>query len=86
MSKGTSQELFLLRNYIGGMWTFLALADLELNLLAFIQRSIALYVDVRVVNKQLIATIIGNDEAKPLFWTEPFYCTSTHLYFSWVYL
>jgi hypothetical protein len=69
-------------DYIGRTWTFLALSDLELNLLAFIERSIARCLDIRVVDKQIFAAIIWINKAKTLACIEPFHCTCTHLCFS----
>jgi hypothetical protein len=42
------------------------LTDLELDLLAFIERRIAGRLDLRVVDKQVVAAIIRVDEAKTL--------------------
>jgi hypothetical protein len=57
----SSLVLWLDRGYVGRTWAFLALSDLELDLLAFIQRCIACCLDLRVMDKQVIAAIVrGN--------------------------
>ena len=57
----SSLVLWLDRGYVGRTRALLALSDLELDLLAFIQRCIACCLDLRVMDKQVIAAIVrGN--------------------------
>ncbi len=67
-----------LRDYIGRARAFLALANLELNLLAFAKTGVAGRLDLRVVHKQVVATLIGRDKSKAFSLIKPFYCTCTH--------
>jgi hypothetical protein len=54
------------RDYLSRAWTFFAFSNLELNLLAFIERRIALCLNLRVMNKQVIAAFIRDNKAKSL--------------------
>ena len=61
-----SFAVLLARNYIGRTGPLLALSDLELDLLAFVERCIASSLDFRVVDKQILAAVIRDYEAKSL--------------------
>ena len=50
-------------DYVGRAGAFLALSDLELDLLAFIERCIAGCLNLGVVDEQILAAIVGIDEA-----------------------
>ncbi len=56
----------LARDYVGCAWAFLALSDLEINLLAFIERCVAGCLDFRVMDKQIVAAVIRANKAKSL--------------------
>ena len=68
----------LTRYYISRTWAFLALSDLERNLLTFVKAGVAIGLDFRVVYEQIIAATIGSDKSKALTITKPFYHTYTH--------
>ena len=53
-------------NYIGRARTFFAFSDLEFDLLAFIERCVAGRLNLRVVNKQIVAAIVRLDETESL--------------------
>jgi len=72
----------LRRDDVGCTWAFLALPDLELDLLAFIKRGIAVGFNLRVVNKQIISSIIGDNKTESLLCIEPFYFSCTHVFAS----
>jgi hypothetical protein len=58
----------------------LALADFEGDNLAFVQRPIALHLDLGVMHKQIVATLLG-DEAVALVVAEPLHCALRHVSF-----
>jgi hypothetical protein len=70
------------RNDIGRTGTLPAFADRELNLLTLIKGCVAFGSDFRMVNEQIIATIVRSDKAISLIRIEPLHCTCTHLVFS----
>src|ERR1035438_3653691 len=66
-------ELALLRlHHIGGLRPFLAVNDLKLNHIAFLQAFVAL-AGQRAVVHEYVWAILTADEAKPLRIVEPFY-------------
>ena len=54
----------LTRNYIGRAWAFFAFTDLEFNFLAFIERCVTGRLNLRVVNKQIVATVVWLNETE----------------------
>ena len=69
-------------DHVGCARSFLALSGHELDLLSFVERCIARRLNLRVVDKQVIAAAIRGNKTKSLTRIEPFYCTCTHLHFS----
>jgi hypothetical protein len=60
-------SVFKLHSWLAGLYlrrtrAFLAFADFKLDLLAFIQRCIAGCLNIRVVDKQVIPTVIRTDK------------------------
>ena len=53
-------------DYVSRARAFLALSDLEFHLLAFVERCIARRLNIRVVDEQIFAAVIGVNEAKAL--------------------
>lgn len=56
----------------------LTLGNFVLNLLAVIQRPESLRRDVRVMDKQILTAIVGNDKTITLPLIKPFYFTFIH--------
>ena len=56
----------LARNYIGRARAFFAFSDLEFNFLAFIERCVPGCLNLRVVNKQIVAAVVWLDETESL--------------------
>jgi len=54
------------RGYVGRTWAFFALSNLKLNALVFIERCIAICLNLRVMDKQIIATVIRSNKTKTL--------------------
>ena len=54
----------------------------ELDRLTILERLESLSGDLRMMNEQVLTTIIGSDEAETLFLVEPLYRTSCHVIFS----
>ena len=81
-AKSFGLRFWLRRSNVSCTWAFLAFSDFKLDFLALIQRSIALYVDFRMVNEQIIAPIVGNNKTVSLLRIEPFHCTRTYGSFS----
>src|SRR5207249_12197580 len=52
------------------------------HFLVFAKALVSFALNRREVRKQILAAAIGRDETKALAVVEPFYCTSTHVYFS----
>ncbi len=57
---------------------FLALPDVELHSLILFQRGVALRLDLRVMNEQILPAIIRSNKPKALARVEPLYFTSCH--------
>ncbi len=57
--------------YVLSGWAFLALDDIELNLLAFAQRLEATALDRGVVDKTVLAAVLARDESEALAVVEP---------------
>jgi len=70
--------LALTGDYVGRTRAFFALSNLELHLLAFIKTGVALRLDFRVMNEQIVTAVIGGDKSKAFLPIKPFYCTCTH--------
>ena len=64
--KCLSLAFSLARYYVGRAGSFLALSNLELNLLAFIERGIAGRLDFGMVDKQIFAAVIRDYESESL--------------------
>ena len=60
-------------------WTLGSAAYFEGDLLTVFQGGIAVHFDLRVVNKEIFATILGGDESVAFFGIEPFYISCTHI-------
>jgi len=58
--------VWLARNYVGRAGTLFALSNFELDLLAFIERGVAGRLDLRMVDKQILAAVVRDYEAKSL--------------------
>src|SRR3990172_3346970 len=58
---------------------FLTLAGLELDPRAFLQRLEALAEDVRVVDEEVLAALVGRDEPVPLRVVEPLHDSGCHV-------
>ena len=56
----------LARNYIGRAWAFFAFSDLEFDTLAFIERCVAGCLDLRMMDKQIVAAVVRLDETESL--------------------
>jgi hypothetical protein len=67
---------------VGRTRAFLPLSDFELDRLTLTESGITRRFDLRVVDKQVRATIRGADEAKSLTFVEPFHCSFCHVFFS----
>ena len=65
-----------------GTWAFFALADFEADALVFIQRGVAVHLDLRMMHEQILAAVIGSDKTKTFACIEPLDCTCTHMYCS----
>ena len=68
----------LLRDDVDGTGAFFALTDIERHRLAFLKVGVAAHLNLRMMNKQLFAAIIGDDESKSFFAVKPLYFTCTH--------
>jgi len=68
----------LTRDYVGCTWAFLALSDIKLNLLAFLEIGVSGRLDLRMMNKQVFAGVIGCDKSKAFVTIKPLYNTCTH--------
>jgi len=68
----------LTRDYVGCTRSFFTLSDLEFHLLAFLKSGVAIRLDFRVMNEQILAAAIGCDKSKTFFPVKPFYYTCTH--------
>jgi hypothetical protein len=66
------------RNDFDGLRPFLALLDLILNALVFLQRSKSLGFDAAVVREDVATTIVGLDETEALGLIEPLYNACGH--------
>ncbi len=75
---------YLSRDNVGCAWALLALSNLELDLLAFIERCVAGGLDFRMMDEQIIATVIRNNKTETLGCVKPFYCTCTHCNSPWL--
>ncbi len=69
----------LLWHDVGRARAFLALADIVCHLASFIKCGIAVGLDFREMDEQVLATVIRRDESISLCVIEPFYRTSTHV-------
>jgi hypothetical protein len=65
-------------SHTGCTRALLALSNLELDLLTFIERGVTLGFDLRVVDEQVLAAVIRSDETESLGRIEPLYRTSAH--------
>ncbi len=69
------------RHHIIGTRAFLTLPYLELNLLTFIQRRIAAAtLNLRIVDKEVFASVLWRDKSETLSGAEPLDLTFTHLF------
>jgi hypothetical protein len=59
-----------------------AFPNLVLDLLVFIKRCSALSSDFRMMEKQIVSAIVGNNKTVSFPVAEPFYSTCTHVFFS----
>jgi hypothetical protein len=62
-----------------GLWTLLALGDLEFNALVFLEAAISAGLDCGEVHEHISATTIDGDEAEALLGVEPFNGSLRHL-------
>jgi len=63
---------------VGRTGAFLTLSDHELDLLALGETGVAVRLDFRVMNEQVLTAGVGADEPKTFLLVKPFYCTCTH--------
>lgn len=68
--------------HAGRTRALLPLSDFKIDRLALIERRVACRFDLRVVHKQIRATIRRADKAVSLTCIEPFYCAFCHVFFS----
>src|SRR5258706_11558527 len=61
--------------------TLLALRRLELDRLAFLQRLVAVHLDLTVVREEVLAAILRRDESKTLRIVEPLDSAFAHFHF-----
>lgn len=67
---------------VGRAGAFLALSDFEVHRLALIEGGIALRLDLRMVDEQIVAATGRADETKSLALVEPLYCSCCHVFIS----
>jgi len=67
---------------VGRLRSFSALAGDIVHGLTFLKRLESFAGDVRVMDKEVLTAIIGDDKSKTLLLTEPFYRTLCHVFFS----
>ena len=60
-------------------WTLGSAAYFERDLLTVFEGGIAVHYDLRVVDKEIFATIFGGDESVAFFGIEPLYISCTHI-------
>jgi len=77
-STALSAKSRLLGDDADGTGAFFALADLELDRLAFPKLGVALHFYLRVMHEQLRTAVVGDNESKSLFRVKPFYFTRSH--------
>ncbi len=70
-------------NHVVGTRPFLALSDFKRDFLAFIEAGIALRLDFRMVDEQIVRSVLRSDETKSLACIEPLHCTCTHCTTPW---
>ena len=66
------------RGYIVGTRAFFALADLEVDLLVFVEGGITTGFDLGVMHEQIGTAVVRANESETLTCVEPLYCTCTH--------
>jgi hypothetical protein len=92
--KGPAKRGLSLASIVGGLFgcnacrtgSFFALANRVLNRLSFAQTRVAGCLDFRVVNEQVRAPIVGDDESETLRIIEPFYFSCTHYNAPWPFI
>ena len=57
---------------------FLTLAYVELDFLTLGEGSVAVRLDLGVMDEDVLITAIGRDEPKPFLLVKPFHCSCTH--------
>jgi len=72
----------LAERYIGRTRSFFPLSDFEIDRLTLTESGVTRRFDLRVVNKQIRATVRRADKAESLAFVEPFYGTFCHVFFS----
>ncbi len=63
---------------VNGTRAFFALADIKRHGLTFLKVGVATHFNLRMMNEQLFAAIIGDNESKTFFAIKPFYFACTH--------
>src|SRR5690606_239303 len=66
------------RAALGGLRALLALRHLELDLLVVLEGAVARTLDLAEVREQVLAAVVGGDEAEALFSVEPLDGSSSH--------
>jgi len=72
------------RCYVCGTWAFFALADLELDLLAFVESGVTCGFYLRMMDEQIFTAAVRRDKSKTLTCVKPFYFTCTHCISPWL--
>lgn len=67
---------------MGRARAFLTLTDLKRDLLVLVQGGAAGHLDFRIMDKQILSTIVGSDKTKTLCRIKPLDCTCTHYIYS----
>jgi hypothetical protein len=70
----------LFRRHADSTGAFFALAYLEFDRLTFLKVRVAAGLNLRMMDEEVFAAVIGDDKSKALFTVEPLYFACTHLY------
>lgn len=73
------EERFLLDSAnLNRLGALLALLNLELHPLSFVQGAVSRHLDLRLVDEEVLGAVIGDDEPEPLIAVEPLHNSCTH--------
>ena len=62
-------------NHVVRTWTLFALSNVKRDFLVFIEACVALCFDFRMVDEQIVRSVLRSDETKSLACIEPLHCT-----------